>query len=159
MNINLVKHPLSELNEKSKATIIFLICLSSVFLFVYTAGSKIIQHDRFLDGIKNVNILSPYATFLSWIVPISELFVSGLLLIPKTYRIGLSSFLFLMITFTVYIVGMLLFADKLPCHCGGVIESLTWFQHVLFNLLFIVLALVALSLSNDYQNSIKNEKF
>jgi len=41
---------------------------------------------------------------------------------------------------TVYLALMLGTEKHLPCSCGGAIESLTWRQHILFNLFFLALA-------------------
>jgi hypothetical protein len=49
----------------------------------------------------------------------------------------------LMVMFTAYIFIILNFSDFIPCSCGGVLEKLSWTQHLIFNLVFIVLAGVA----------------
>jgi len=123
------------------------ICMVCMFLFVYTAYSKLIDHPRFLNGLMNVHAISAFAVYLSWFVPISEIMVSIWLIIPKTIRLGLYAFTTLMIIFTGYIISMLLWAKNLPCHCGGVIEKLSWLQHVWFNLAFIAIAICALWLN------------
>jgi len=38
------------------------------------------------------------------------------------------------------------FVEKLPCSCGGVIAKLSWNQHLLLNLGFVLLALGAIAL-------------
>jgi hypothetical protein len=142
-----LKH--TKLNLHSREAIVFGICLIAVFLFLYTASNKIIDHISFFKGLKKVEIIWPYALIVSWLVPISEIVVAIMLLFPKTMRVGLYCFLILMIVFTGYILSMLLWAEKLPCRCGGVIEKLTWVQHVWFNLTFIILAVLGLWLSNS----------
>jgi len=32
---------------------------------------------------------------------------------------------------------MVITDDNLPCSCGGVIQQLSWTQHIVFNLIFI----------------------
>lgn len=59
----------------------------------------------------------------------------------------------LMTLFTGYILSMVLWAEKLPCHCGGAIEKLSWTQHIWFNLAFIALAAFALWISQSKTNT------
>ena len=54
--------------------------------------------------------------------------------------------LILVTAFTSYIICMKAFVEKLPCSCGGVIAKLSWNQHLLLNLGFVLLALGAIAL-------------
>jgi uncharacterized membrane protein YphA (DoxX/SURF4 family) len=144
----------------AKERLITGIRLLCIFLFLYTAYAKIIDHDRFLKGLTKVAIISGIAGFLSWVVPVAEIIVSILLIIPQFARLGLYIFTGLLILFSGYILSMLLWAKHLPCNCGGAIEKLSWTQHLWFNAAFIALAILALQLGNstNLKNS-KNEKF
>jgi len=116
-------------------------------LFVYTAYAKIIDHDRFLKGLTRVHLISGFAVVISFLVPLTEIIIALLLLIPKTSKWGLYSFTTLMLIFTGYIISALIWEKKLPCHCGGAIEKLSWSQHIWFNIAFIALAIFALWLN------------
>lgn len=145
-----------DLLQQNLLWVISLIC---IFLFSYAAYGKITDHYIFYKGLSKVSFIGPFAWYISWLVPLSEIVVSVLLLFQRTVRIGLYGFLVLMLFFTGYIVSMLLWAEKLPCLCGGVIEKLSWGQHVWFNLVFISLAVNALFLENRKNLKIKkNEK-
>jgi len=135
------------LNRKTKDIIVFIICLACIFLFLSSAYSKLADHQRFEHGLQNVDFISSFAPLLSWLVPALEIVIAILLIIPSTFRYGLYSFTALMLLFTFYIGGMMLWADKPPCHCNLFIEKLSWGQHLLFNMAFIVAALLALRLS------------
>lgn len=142
------------ITDKTREVLIYSICLICVFLFIYTAYSKILEHARFLKGISKVHFIANFALPISWAIPAAEILVAVLMIIPKAFKLGLWAFVALMILFTGYILGMLIWAKQLPCHCGGVIETLSWTQHTWFNLTFIALALFALWLSrkkNEYQ--------
>jgi len=52
---------------------------------------------------------------------------------------------------------MLAFAPKLPCSCGGVIQKMTWGQHVIFNLFFTLLALVGIWLARKRKDETSTE--
>jgi hypothetical protein len=93
-----------------------------------------------------VHLISGLAVFISFAVPIAEIIVALLLLIPQTAKTGLYSFIAVMSTFTVYIISAMVWEKHLPCHCGGAIEKLSWGQHIWFNLAFITIAIIALHL-------------
>ena len=130
--------------DSTKERTAFLIILICLFLFLISAYTKIEDHERFSRGLANVQLIGAHATLISWMVPIAEIGVSLLLIIPKTHRWGLYGFTALMTIFTLYILSMLFWEKKLPCHCNLIIEKLSWTAHLWFNLGFIVLALCAL---------------
>jgi hypothetical protein len=145
MDNNIKKHSF-QLSETAIEKLIIGIRFICLFLFLYTAYAKIIDHDRFLKGLTRVHIISGFALYISYSVPITEILISLLLLVPQTAKIGLYAFTGLMSVFTLYIISALFWEPKLPCHCGGAIEKLSWTQHTWFNLAFIVIAIVALRL-------------
>ncbi|SMD01304.1 MauE/DoxX family redox-associated membrane protein [Pedobacter nyackensis] len=140
----------------------FGIVLTCLFLFLTSAYTKIEEHDRFMNGLLKVAFISHYAWLISWTVPVAEIVVSLFLIIPKTHKWGLYGFIGLMMVFTIYIGSMLLWSEKLPCHCNLLIEKLSWGEHVVFNLAFVGLAAFALWLikNNQYKSLIKqNDKY
>lgn len=140
MNTVIAKKTSILFSVRTKHWLSFCICLLCVFLFVISAYDKIAEHERFRNGLSKVAIIGSYAYIISWLVPIVEMVVALLLIIPKTQKYGLFGFLLVMIVFTIYIGGMWLWAEKLPCHCNLIIEKLSWAEHVVFNLAFIGLA-------------------
>ena len=133
-------------NQKSRELALLQINIVLASLFAYTAYEKLMDHERFMNGIARVGMIGRFALLISWSVPVAELTVAALLLIPKTARKGLWAFLGLMLIFSVYILTVLIWASKLPCHCGGVIETLSWTEHLIFNLGFIILSIIAIRL-------------
>jgi hypothetical protein len=137
-----------QLSNKLRDRLVFCICLICISLFLYTAYSQIVDHQRFFKGLSKVAVVGGFALYISWLVPVAEVLISILLIIPITYKWGLCGFAGLMILFTGYILSMVLWAKKLPLHSGGAAEKLSWTQHIWFNLAFIVIAVFALWLSN-----------
>ncbi|AZI24150.1 hypothetical protein EA772_01860 [Pedobacter sp. G11] len=135
-----------KLEPKSIDFLLLFINIILASLFAYTAYEKIMDHKRFMNGIAKVEIIGGLAFLISWTVPIVELVIAAMLLVPQTLRIGLWCFLGMMTIFSVYILIALIWASKLPCHCGGVIETLSWPEHLWFNIAFILLSLVAIRL-------------
>lgn len=145
-----------QLSEPTKEKIIIAICWLCMALFLYTAYAKIIDHARFLTGLTRVHLISGFAVTISFAVPIVEITVALLLLIPQTVKVGLFSFITVMSSFTIYIISAMIWEENLPCHCGGAIEKLSWMQHIWFNLAFIFLAFIALRLLN-FSKSFKKQ--
>lgn len=136
--------PISRLSDSTKDKIVNGIRYICLFLFAYTAYAKIIDHDRFLHGLTRVHLISGFAVLISFLVPVVEVLVVILLIIPRTLKIGLSLFTLIMSAFTIYIISAMIWEPKLPCHCGGAIEKLSWGQHIWFNIAFIFLASMGL---------------
>jgi len=109
-------------------------------LFMYTAASKLFTLDNFASTLAKSPLIGSYSKLLAWLIPISELLVSLLLIIARTRKQGLYAALLLMVLFTTYLCYMVLSGTKLPCSCGGVVSNLSWQQHIWFNIAFIVLA-------------------
>jgi len=137
------------LSNQSKTNLIWAICYCCIFLLSYTAYAKIEDHSRFYKGLLRISYIGNYALLISWLVPLSEILIAVLLLIPQLQKCGLYLFAAMMGVFTLYIASMLLWATKLPCHCGGAIEKLSWSQHLWFNLGFIALASLAIWLKKQ----------
>ncbi len=133
------------------------ICYLYVLLFVYTAVSKFLDFENFQVQLGQSPLLSAFAGWVSWGVLLIELFTAGLLMFEKTRRIGLFIAFALMTMFTTYIVIILNFSSFVPCSCGGVLEKMGWTEHLVFNIGFIILALIALVI--DKINLVKSKSF
>jgi hypothetical protein len=155
-----VKNKRFQLSEPAKDRIITLVRIACMFLFMYTAYAKLVDHDRFLKGLSQVHLISSFAVFVSWFVPVSETLTFILLLLPNTIKLGFYAFTSLMILFSIYITCALIWEKNLPCHCGGIIEQLSWIQHLWFNLAFIIMSVFAIQLVNSDHTfkNYKNEK-
>ena len=145
------------LSAAAKETLAYGLSLLFVVLFLYTVYHKIVGIDAFAKGIAKIPMVGAFPVWTAWGVLGAEVLVALLLIWPDTNRLGLWGALVLMIAFTLYICMMMLFADQLPCHCGGAIEKLTWGQHLLFNCGFIALA--AGLLLYHYKVNIKHKIF
>lgn len=126
--------------------IVMIISYLYVLLFVYTAVSKLLEFNDFRSQLGQSPVFAAIAEPVSYGVIIAELLISVLLAAEKSRRAGLLLAFALMIMFTAYIVIILNFATFVPCSCGGFIESLNWTEHLIFNIAFVLLALVALYL-------------
>ncbi len=115
-----------------------------LLLFLYTALSKIMTYNAFVAALKDIPLIGIHASIIAWLIPAAELIIALLLFLPAARLSGLFVSLFSLLLFTGYLLYMIVYAPTLPCNCGGVINSFTWKQHILFNLIFIAINIVAL---------------
>ncbi|MCI9844569.1 MauE/DoxX family redox-associated membrane protein [Flavobacterium pectinovorum] len=132
----------------SKSVIVEIICLLYVLLFVYAAVSKVLDFENFQVQLGQSPLLSAFAAWVSWLVPIAELIIVLVLIIPKFRSIGLLAALSLMTMFTAYIFIILNYSSFVPCSCGGILEKMTWNVHLAFNIVFVLLAVLAIILQD-----------
>ena len=129
-----------------RTTIVEIISLFLLSLFLYAAISKVMDYTLFKEQLSDSPIMKPIAGLVAWLLPTVEFAVVLLLIVPRWRLKGLYASLGLLIVFTIYIVSMLAFSDHLPCSCGGLLEQLSWKQHVFFNAACIALAYTAIRL-------------
>ena len=135
-------------NNKKNALII--ICYLYVAMLIYAATSKILDFETFKIQLGQSPLLSAFAGWITIVVPTAEIFISILLLIPRFRFIGLFASYMLMVTFTAYIYIILNYSSFIPCSCGGILEKMTWNQHLIFNIVFIAFAVIAILLTTEY---------
>jgi hypothetical protein len=128
------------MQTKTQSIVTGIISALLLILFLYTAASKLMDHERFLMVLKKSPLLQEVAGPVSWLVPLSELIVSLSLFVPAWRLYGFRLAFGLMSIFTLYIAYMILFTPHLPCSCGGVIRKMSWSQHLVFNVFFLALA-------------------
>jgi hypothetical protein len=116
-------------------------------LFIYASLSKFLDFQRFIGEMNNQPLPNSWTPFLVWTVPSLEIAISVALVFERTRMVGFTASLALMTLFTIYAATILLhFFEYVPCSCGGVIRKLTWPQHLVFNLFFVVLSVMGIIL-------------
>ncbi|WP_298738787.1 MauE/DoxX family redox-associated membrane protein [uncultured Chitinophaga sp.] len=121
-----------------------------LLLWIYTGLSKLIHYDKFSFEIGRSPFLQHMPQAAVALIPVSELLIAALLIFKRSRLAGLYASLFLLTLFTGYVYMMLHYAYDLPCSCGGIIELLSWEQHLLVNFVLTLLAAIAIILQ-DYQ--------
>lgn len=116
-----------------------------VLLFVYAGLSKLFNFKVFAERIESSLHTTPINGKIIGIVLIAAEIITSILFFSSRQRLrALYSSLILMIVFTVYIICLLLFSPYVPCSCGGILQNMSWGTHVVFNMVFIVLAIIAI---------------
>jgi len=109
-----------------KQVLIECVCALLILLFLYASVSKFLDFKTFIDQMNNQPLPNSWTPFLVWAIPL---------------LVGLYTSLILMILFTFYTgIVLLHFFPYIPCSCGGVIQKLTWNQHLVLNLFYVGLA-------------------
>lgn len=122
-----------------------IICTLLVFLFVYTAISKLADFEGFKADMYNQPLPQFAKPILVWSVPVTELTIVALLIFDTTKLFGLYTSLVLMVAFTFYSSLILLhFFKYIPCSCGGIIKNLSWPQHLVLNLFFVLITIIGI---------------
>ncbi|UUF13133.1 MULTISPECIES: DoxX family protein [Flavobacterium] len=124
--------------------IIELISLLYILLFVYAGFSKVLDFENFQVQLGQSPLLSAFAHWVSWAVIAAEFITALLLAFPRTRTIGLHAGFCLMTMFSAYIFIILNYSSFVPCSCGGILEKMSWEMHLVFNIVFVVLAAAAI---------------
>ena len=133
--------------KTKKTGITTFISIFFILLFCYAAISKIMDFEKFQIQIKDSPLLGSFSEILPVSIIVIELVLVGLLCYQKTRNTGLLGSFILMLFFTGYIAHMLLTSENLPCSCGGILEKMSWTQHLYFNIGCAVLAAIALGIN------------
>ena len=137
-----------------------------ITLFIYTGFSKLLDLDTFQFQTHRSPYLENISSFVSYTIPTAELLVVLAIVISKfrnlpnegrifqwlrkngtkLENLGLYGALFLMALFTDYVRDMLNKSSYLPCSCGGILSSMSWDTHLVFNSIFTTLAIAGIVL-------------
>ncbi|RYY57249.1 MAG: hypothetical protein EOO09_03160 [Chitinophagaceae bacterium] len=115
-----------------------------ILLFLYTGITKLEDTRFFAGAMAHSPLIGRYANFLSGFIPSMEIGICVLLFIPATRYLGLILSALLMAVFTWYIGYMMITSSLLPCTCGGIIQTLSWNQHLWFNSAFLLMGLISI---------------
>jgi len=130
----------------NKALVVDIIALLLILLWVYAATAKVIDGQKFHEQLSQSPMLDPYVSLLVVLIPALEYLLSFLMLWDRLRIYALYGSFSLMVIFTTYIILITRFSDFVPCSCGGVLEKMSWNQHLVFNVVFIILILTGVFL-------------
>lgn len=130
-----------------KSWVSLIISGSLIMLLGYTGIMKLWEHQDFvIKLLKSPLIPRRYIEIISYTVPISELFVVGLLVLKP--RLGLYGSLILLCSFTTYLVLLNRHTNYSGCSCGGIFNNLTYTTHLVINVAFIILNVLAILMTS-----------
>lgn len=117
-------------------------------VFFYSGVDKLENFDQFVNNFSK----SPFAPHvylegLSALLIFFEIGFALMLLIRKTQYHALIGFGFLSLIFTTYIALMIFYSPFLPCSCGGIVDFLSWAEHLILTLVLTLSSFYAASIS------------
>lgn len=119
------------------------ISVAFILLFVYAATCKLIDFHDFRVQLGKSPLLTAFAWQVALLIPSIEIGIALLLASARFRLAGLYASFSLMVMFSAYIYYILHFAWYIPCSCGGILQNMDWTQHIIFNLVFVALAVIA----------------
>lgn len=141
-------------NTQFKQFTVEIISLLYILLFVYASVSKLLDFDNFQIQLGQSPLISAFASWVSWLIPIIELVIVLLLINPKFRNFGFLAAFTIMAMFTVYIFIVLHYSSFVPCSCGGILEKMSWNIHLVFNVIFMLLAAIAMLIQRKLSSNI-----
>lgn len=142
-----------KLNAKTQNLIIEIVSLLYIVLFVYAAVSKLLDFQTFKVQLGQSPLLSAYANWVAYSIPSIELIIAILLITIRFRYIALLASFGLMVMFSVYITIILNYSSFIPCSCGGILSQMNWKDHLIFNIIFMLIALIAIALYKKTETS------
>lgn len=122
-----------------------LIAILLIVLFIYTASSKLLDIAAFRKQMLNQPLPETLKQNLVWLVPVSEITTSIFLIFKRLRLYGFLLAFLLMLAFTFYVSLILAKAfSYIPCSCGGILNTLSWEAHLIFNIVCTLLALAGI---------------
>ncbi len=132
-----------------KNKILLILRLSLILLFSYTTFHKLIDLHLFRQTLMKSTLIEEYQiNFLLYFIPVIEI-VTIFFLISDKYITGFYMSLLLMLTFTMYLIALNNFSFYKGCSCGGIFNEMSYFEHIVVNLLFIVISLVSILMNTE----------
>lgn len=130
-------------------------------LWVYASLSKLADFQKFGVQLGQSPLLTPFGKWIAFGIPSIEIILSILLAFPKWRLKGLYGSFALMALFTGYIIVITQFSQDVPCSCGGVLQHLSWVQHLWFNAFFLMLSLagIFLQIKESYPHPKPEKRF
>jgi putative oxidoreductase len=149
----------------TKAVVVERIAGVCALLFFYAAVSKLMDYEKSKREMLNQVFPVAIAQVLVWAVPLIELVIVFLLLYRPVRLKALYATAALLAAFTLYIaITMSGVFGRIPCSCGGILRHMSYWVHLGFNLIFIVLAVLGIALEKQWKpmnrwfNSVKGKE-
>ena len=150
INKNLYRITKEKLLYMKKQVLLNLICIALIILFTYAAFSKLFSFTAFIKAMQSQPLPAWLIQLSIFVLPVIELTVPILLLPDKTRKTGLYLSLLLFMLFTAYSEAIIMHQfSHIPCSCGGLIQELSWKQHLFLNFTGMALTITAITIHKN----------
>lgn len=136
---------------KNKLIIITKYLLAIVF--IYAGAYKASDFSLFASQMYQSPLLpAALVPFIAIGLPVIEIIFGVFLIFSKKweYQLLWISFGF-MLFFSVYLLMLFTLYDKPPCACGGILSGMSYPVHIVFNIFFTVMPVIAILLHEEFK--------
>jgi len=133
-----------------------------IALWTYSAVLKLVDYDVFLSQLQRQPLPIWSISILSIALPVGEFLLATAFLFRKTFYLALIVSFLLMLSFSIYVLLAIRGTfGEIPCACPGIIGRLPWKEHLVFNVIFTLLAFVGILIFRNYRNNdfVKHKHF
>lgn len=141
----------------TKKTIVEIISILYVSLLVYTGIHKLMDYELNREQLSVMPLVASFADMFAWLLPLIEFAIAVIIFIPRSRTVGLFFGMVLMVAFAGYVIVLMHEPSELPCTCGGFLKSLSWPQHLVFNLVFMALGMLAFAWNSEIDKEKRND--
>lgn len=113
-------------------------------IYFFSGVDKLLNFEKFvIQFARSPFAPSVFLTEFSVFIITIEILLCLMLFVEKLNKLALFGFFLLSSLFTVYIFLMLIYSPHLPCSCGGIVEFLSWEQHLYLNIFLTISSFLA----------------
>lgn len=133
---------------KTKKVIVEIICLILLMNFFYEGIYKVAYFQNYGFWLTHAPLLSPIGKILNYVVPLGELVLAIMFIVPSYKKIALYGTIVGLFVFALWIMSVYLFTHRLFWPYHALWEKPTWMQKMLISIGFCWMAFTAIVLSN-----------
>jgi len=140
------------IKNNRRTILIYILSILLALMWAAAAFGKLTDLDTFHNELVKSPLLEGFANTVKWVVPCGELLLAIALIYRATQLFAFYTSVFLLSLFIAYIVVIIRFSYyDIPCACSGFAEGLSWEGHLIFNASCMILAIVAIFISQENQ--------
>jgi uncharacterized membrane protein YphA (DoxX/SURF4 family) len=137
-------------NNKILIVIKYLIAI----LFIYAGVYKIMDVEIFKSQMGESPLLpETLIPYIAIILPISEIVLGLCLIFNIQVLFSLWTSSLLMVFFSCYLIILFTMYEKPPCACGGILSKMDYPEHIVFNIIYTLICIVAVYLYEKKQTN------
>jgi uncharacterized membrane protein YphA (DoxX/SURF4 family) len=130
-----------------------LICFVLVLNYFYEGVQKLAYLDVYGFWITHAPVIRKFGSILKYAIPISEIVIAVLLLMPKFRKAAFIASIFMQIGFILWVMSVYLFTGYLFWPYHALWDNPTWMQKMVYGLMLAWMALTGILLSRSKTRS------
>ncbi len=123
------------------------VCYLMAVLFFYAAFSKMVELDVFFKQLGKSPLIPFNMQENAGVGVLVVEFLVVYFVYKRKFQLALIISFFLMAFFSLYIGYLMYFSYYIPCSCGGILGTMSWSVHLIFNIILTVVIAIAYIIS------------